>query len=173
MKLTSLIAVAAALQDADVRYLVAGGVAVNAHGYQRLTQDLDLVIQLNRENVMSAFSALASLGYRPLVPVTAEGFADNAQREQWIHEKGMTVLNFHSDQHALTPLNVFVSEPFDFDTEFRSATPGEVAPGLYMRFVSIPTLIVMKERAGRPRDLDDIQHLRWIFEELQKGVHES
>jgi len=27
------------------------------------------------------------------------------------------------------------------------------------------TLIRMKEAAGRPRDLDDIQHLRWIAED--------
>ena len=40
--------------------------------------------------------------------------------------------------------------------------------GLLVRFVSIPTLIRMKEVAGRPRDLDDIQHLRWILEDEGK-----
>jgi hypothetical protein len=29
-------------------------------------------------------------------------------------------------------------------------------------------LIAMKEVAGRPRDVDDIQHLRWIMEELNR-----
>ena len=42
---------------------------------------------------------------------------------------------------------------------------GELLAGLRVRFVSIPTLIDMKERANRPRDLDDIQHLRWILED--------
>jgi hypothetical protein len=37
-----------------------------------------------------------------------------------------------------------------------------------VRFVSIPALIAMKEVAGRPRDVDDIQHLRWIMEELNR-----
>jgi hypothetical protein len=32
---------------------------------------------------------------------------------------------------------------------------------------SIPTLIEMKELAGRPRDMDDIQHLKWLLEETQ------
>jgi len=33
-------------------------------------------------------------------------------------------------------------------------------PGVPVQFVSIATLIRMKEAAGRPRDQDDIQHLR-------------
>lgn len=165
MKFASIVAVAAALQDAGVRYLAAGGLAVNAHGYQRLTHDVDLVIQLEPDNVIAAFRALATLGYRPLVPVTAEVFADRDQRARWITEKGMTVLNFHSDQHPTTPLDIFVSDPFDFTDEFAASLPGELAPGLFVRFVSIPTLIRMKEQAGRPRDLDDIEHLRWIMEE--------
>ena len=36
-----------------------------------------------------------------------------------------------------------------------------------MRFLSIPALIAMQEVAGRPRDVDDIQHLRWILEEVE------
>ena len=38
MKLASFEAIVRALEDAGVRYLVAGGIAVNAHGYLRFTQ---------------------------------------------------------------------------------------------------------------------------------------
>ncbi len=31
-----------ALRAVDARYVVVGGIAVNLHGYQRFTQDLDL-----------------------------------------------------------------------------------------------------------------------------------
>lgn len=47
MKFESIIAVFKALDDAGVRFLVAGGVAVNLHGYARMTQDLDLVVELS------------------------------------------------------------------------------------------------------------------------------
>ena len=144
---------------------MAGGLVVGAHGYPRLTMDVDLVVQLRADNIVAAFHALAGLGYSPLVPVTAEAFADKAQRERWIEEKGMQVLNFFSDQHKATSVDVFVTEPFDFDTEYGNALRDELAPGLPVGFVSIPTLIRMKEAAGRPRDLDDIQHLRWILNE--------
>lgn len=165
MKFASFQAITAALKDAEVRYLVAGGLAVNAHGYVRMTMDVDLVIQLQLDNIIPAFRALVTLGYKPTVPVSVEQFADAQQREVWIREKGMTVLNFYSDQHPLTGVDIFVTEPFDFDAEYENALIGEMAPGLSVRFVSIPTLIKMKETANRPRDLDDIQHLAMILEE--------
>ncbi len=168
MKLAAFEAIVTALRDAHVRYLVAGGIAVNAHGYVRLTYDVDLVIQLKPDNIRPAFKALADLGYRPTVPVTAEQFADEAHRARWIREKGMQVLNFHSDLHRPFTVDVFVSEPFDFEREYEAAMQGELAPGLTVRFVSIPALIAMKQVANRPRDLDDIEHLRVIMEEKRR-----
>jgi len=60
------------------------------------------------------------------------------------------------------------TEPFDFDTEYDNALKSDLAPGLSVRFVSIQALIIMKEAAGRPRDLDHIQHLRWILNEIKE-----
>jgi hypothetical protein len=168
MKLEAFEAVAKVLNEAGVRYLVAGGLAVNVHGYVRFTADIDLVIALDTDNINSAFAALARIGYRPTVPVTASQFADATQRERWIEEKGMQVLNFFSDCYRETSVDVFVYEPFNFEQEYERALAGEIAPGLPARFVSIPTLIRMKKAAGRPRDLDDIQHLRWMLEDEDK-----
>lgn len=169
MNVATFEAIARALEQAGVRYLVAGGVAVAAHGYPRLTVDVDLVVALARENVLAAFSALQGLGYRAAVPVTAEQFADGEQRERLRKEKGMEVLNLYSDLHRETSVDIFVSEPFDFDVEYSAATPQEIGPGLRVRFVTIPTLIDMKTRVGRPRDLDDAEHLRMILEERARG----
>jgi hypothetical protein len=168
MKLASIEAIIRALEDSGVRYLVAGGVAVNAHGYLRFTQDMDLVISLDPTNIVRAFDALAKLGYKPLVPITAEQFSNAQLRRSWIREKGMQVLNLASDRYRDTTVDIFVTEPFDFDTEHRAAFEDELAPGLTMKFVSIRTLIAMKEAANRPRDVDDIQHLRWILEDKSK-----
>jgi len=160
MKLASFEAIVTALQDAQVRYLVAGGLAVSAHGYLRFTRDVDLVVQLLPDNVQRAFQALASLGYRPTVPVDASGFADPATRERWIREKGMVVLRFWSDAHPETQVDLFVQEPFDFDAEFAVALAKPLRGERTVRFVSIPTLIRMKEAAGRAQDRIDIEYLR-------------
>src|SRR3546814_290524 len=124
--------------------------------------DIDLVIALDADNIQRAFGALASLGYRPLVSINAHSFSDEAQRQKWYDEKGMKVLNFHSDAYRSAGVDVFVYEPFDFAREYEQALRGELLPGIVTRFVSIPALIAMKLAAGRPRDLDDIEHLRLL-----------
>lgn len=45
MKLISFEAIVRTLNEAGIRYLVAGGLAVSAHGYLRFTKDADFVIQ--------------------------------------------------------------------------------------------------------------------------------
>ena len=160
MKLASFEAIARALESAGVRYLVAGGLAVAAHGYLRFTKDADLVIQFDAENIHRAFAALASLGYRPLVPIKAEQFSDTATREGWIREKGMQVLQFWSEAHRETPVDIFVTDPFPFDDEYSRALVKPLNGDIPVRFVSIPTLIRMKEVADRPQDRIDIEYLR-------------
>ena len=160
MKLSTFEAIVEALDSARVRFILVGGAAVVAHGYGRLTHDLDLVIQLQPDPIERAFTALASLGYRPRVPVTAGAFADPVQRQSWIDEKGMQVLNFQSDRHRETPVDLFVTEPFDFEEEYRLALLQEIAPGRPVRIVRLATLLRLKDQAGRPQDLADAAELR-------------
>ena len=169
MKLASVEAIARTLDGAGVPFIVVGGLAVVAHGYGRLTQDVDIVIPLQPEPVRNAFRALASLGYLPRIPVTAEGFASKEQRTRWIEEKGMTVLNFQSDKHRETPVDVFVTEPFDFDEEYRLALVEDVAPGATVRILRLNSLLRLKQAAGRPQDLADIAELRLLHGEGPNG----
>jgi hypothetical protein len=167
MKLASFDALVKALDDARVRYLVAGGLAVNAHGLLRFTKDEDLVVQFVPENIERAFAALATLQYRPIVPVQATQLADRKTREGWIRDKGMQVLQFWSDAHPETPVDVFVAEPFEFDKEYRNALVKSL--GLIdVRFVAIHALIAMKEAAGRPQDMSDVEHLRKRLEDAER-----
>ena len=83
-----------------------------------------MVIALEPSNIVGAFQAFATLGYKPIVPITAAQFADA-----------------------------------DLSLE------GELSPGVNLRFVSLETLIAMKAAAQRPRDVDDLEHLRWILKE--------
>lgn len=168
MEIHSLRAVLHALNRAQVRYLIVGGIAVNIHGYQRMTHDLDLVVQLNQENALRAIETVSELGYRPIIPVASENFADEQIRTEWIETKNMKVFSLVSDKHPATTLDIFVSEPFDFDLEYQQATTVMLDHDLNVKIVSIGALIKMKEQANRDRDKDDIQHLNWILEELRK-----
>ena len=159
MKADSARRVFSALSTAEVRFVIVGGLAVNVYGYLRLTLDIDLVVQLVPDNIRRTFDALASAGYRPTVPVTAEQFADAAQRETWIREKGMRVLRFHSDDHPQTPVDLFVEEPFVFNEEYERATIGAAYGATGLRVVALGTLRRMKQTAGRPQDILDLENL--------------
>jgi len=153
-----------ALNDASVRYLVAGGLAVVAHGYLRLTADVDLILNLEETNVRRALAALAALGFRPRAPVPAEQFADPAIRRRWISEKGLTVFTMSSPLHEATEVDLFVESPLDFDSAYKSAYRVEVAPGVPATFIGFDDLVALKKRAGRPQDLADIDQLKLIRE---------
>jgi hypothetical protein len=167
MKVDDVRTILRALNEANVRYLIVGGLAVVAHGYVRFTQDIDLVIQLERENVLRAMNALTAIGYSPLIPVDAAQFADETLRQQWRNEKGMIVFQLFNPNRESTRVDVFVSEPFVFAQEFKTAiwhTWGELRAPV----VRIETLIAMKEAAGRPQDLADAALLRDILEQQRK-----
>lgn len=160
MEVRSVEAIVRALNEADVQYLVVGGLAVNAHGYERLTVDLDLVIGLNSANIIRGLRTLEAVDYHMSIPVTPEQFADAALRQQWQTEKGMVVLRLWSDQHRRTPVDVFIYEPFDFAREYEVAGWQAVSGGSKAPIVAYQTLLKMKADAGRPKDLLDIDALR-------------
>jgi predicted nucleotidyltransferase len=162
MKLASLESIARTLNEAQVRYLIVGGLAVAAHGYGRATFDVDLVIQLEFDNVMRTMDALESVGYRPVNPVRSRDFADAAVRETWIRDKQMVVFQLRSDRHRETSIDIFVSEPFDFNVEYERALIGELVSQVPVRFVCLETLLQMKETAGRAKDQEDIRQLRLL-----------
>src|SRR5260370_38941802 len=87
MKVDDIRTIFRALNDADVHYLIVGGLAVVAHGYVRFTQGIDLGIQLGRENVLRAMNALTAIGYRPSIPVDAAQFAYERLQQQWKDDK--------------------------------------------------------------------------------------
>jgi predicted nucleotidyltransferase len=146
------------LNQAQVRYLIVGGVAVVLHGFLRTTEDLDLVIQLEPDNVSRVVEALQRAGFRPRASVAMQDFADPARRSEWISEKGMVVFTvIHPDRPSLE-VDLFVAEPFDFDAAFERAPRAPIrtqtAP-----VVALEDLIALKRKSGRHVDLADVEAL--------------
>src|SRR5215471_645379 len=130
MEVSSVEAIVRTLNAAEVQYLIVGGLAVNAHGFVRLTRDVDLVLQLDTANVLRGLNALFGIGYQMAIPAKPEDFADPETREDWRRNKGMVTLKLWNDQHQRTPIDIFVYEPFDFAKEYAAAITLEVCPGL-------------------------------------------
>lgn len=148
-----------ALQGAEVRYLLVGGMAVIAHGYLRTTKDIDLVIALESDNLRRAFQALTALGYRPNLPVSALDFVNPETRRRGSEEKGMLVFQMISDRFRYEPLDIFVTEPYDFEREYAKAVWKEVNAEVSIPVIGIARLMAMKRAAARPQDLADVAEL--------------
>ncbi len=162
MEVRSIEAVVKALNDAEVEYIIVGGVAVNAHGFVRMTRDLDLVLRLDRENVILGLNTLFKAGYQMAIPVSAEDFATPETRDQWRTEKNMIVLKLWSDIHRRTPIDIFIYEPFEFAEESLQVIRMELSPDISAPIVSLETLLTMKREADRPQDHIDIQELQRV-----------
>lgn len=166
MRKQSVEAIVRSLNAADVRFLIADGLAVAAHGYLRFTADIDLVLDFDDDNVHRAVAALSALGYQPRAPVPIDEFADTSRRAAWVREKGLTVFSLHSPQHPATEVDLFVDPPFpDFSAAYRSALRLELGPNVVATFVSFEDLIALKQNAGRAQDLVDVDRLRTIREQ--------
>ncbi len=160
MEVRSVEAIVRALNDAKVQYLIVGGIAVNAHGFVRLTRDIDIVLALDPVNAALGLNTLLAIGYQMAIPAKPDEFADAEIREDWRRSKQMIVLKLWSDEHQRTPVDIFVYEPFEFAAESKVADMLEVCPGLPAPVVSLATLLEMKRSAGRPQDLIDIEELQ-------------
>jgi predicted nucleotidyltransferase len=160
MEVRSIETIVRTLNEAGVEYLIVGGLAVNAHGYERLTVDVDLVIGLEPENIKRGLRALQGIGYQMAIPVTPEEFANPALREAWRKDKNMLVLRLWSDVHHRTPIDVFVFEPFDFPQEYAAAKREPIAGILRAPIIRYETLLAMKSEAAREKDLLDIKALK-------------
>lgn len=155
----------AALNAVGVRYLVVGGIAVMAHGYLRMTRDLDLVIALDGDNPAQALQVFAALGYRPTAPVELLDFLDPLKRRDWQTTKGMRVYQLISDDLMDCPIDIFVEEPIAFSEMYPDRVEYELRPTFNIPVIGLAHLRQLKQQAGRPRDLLDLAELDKIEKE--------
>jgi hypothetical protein len=141
------ISLLAAFVAAKVEYAVVGGAAVNAHGYMRATNDLDVFIRPTEENARAAFNALLELG------VPLEGLQPNDLLDE---EEN---LRFGPEEDHIDILASIGEMPFD--QVWRNRIEAEIE-GVSVPFISKPDLIENKRQVGRLRDLADAEELALI-----------
>ena len=141
------ISLLAAFAAAKVEYAVVGGVAVNAHGYARTTNDLDIFIRPTEENARAAFDALLALGV-PLEGLEPNDLLDDQEN-----------LRFGPEEDHIDILPSIGEMPFD--QIWRNRIQADVE-GLSVSFISKPDLIENKRQVGRLRDLADAEELALI-----------
>lgn len=154
------------LNEAGVRYVVVGGVAVNLHGVPRMTYDLDLLVDLEDENLETLLRMLDGWGFRPRVPVRILELADGEKRREWIRDKGMKAFNLVNEDWALSEIDIVIDSPVTCEAAIENRVVLTVS-GVEIPVASIPDLISMKRNTGRAQDEADIRYLEQVQDEDQ------
>ncbi len=148
-------------EERKLRYAVIGGIAVNLHGYNRVTGDLDILLSLEDGNIRLFIDVVEKLGLVPRVPVALSDFAVKEKRQEWIDTKGMKVFSVFNPQDPLEHIDVMIDNPLSIDKYLSSAQVLQ-SDDLKISVVDIDSLIQLKREAGRERDLLDIRALEEI-----------
>ena len=80
--------------------------------------------------------------------------------------KGNDRFQLFSDAHIETPIDVFISMPFDFEMEWQNATWLPVIGGSQAPVVALEELLAMKAAVARDQDLIDIGKLRKLHDQV-------
>ncbi len=146
------------LEKRNIRYLIVGGFAVNFHQVQRATVDLDLMVQLEKPNILKFLKLMEDLGFKPRAPVPAADFADENKRSEWIEKRGMLVFSFHNTDNPLEVIDVFSKDMAPFN-DLWGRRKEVSAFGRVLKVIGRADLIALKKIAGRERDQQDVREL--------------
>lgn len=146
--------------------MVAGGIAVNLYGIERATADVDIVLNLDKRNLLKFMEVAKRLGLKPKVPVRLEDFLDAGKRRNWLINKGMKVFSLYDPKNPFFILDIFAEIPFDFN-EVHKRRKRIRFENIIIPVVPIKELIEMKQQTGRPQDRADVFYLKRIMKDWQ------
>ena len=152
------------LNEKKIRYLLAGGIAVNLHGIPRMTYDIDLIVDLEDKNLEKFLQLLKGWGFKPKIPVDIMDFAEKEKREDWIKNKNMKAFNLVNPKWAVSEIDILINTPIDY----KIASKGIkyfVVQNIAIPTVSIDDLIKMKQKTDREQDKADIKYLKRLKNE--------
>ena len=148
------------ITTAKIDFILIGGMAAILHGSARVTFDVDLVYSRTAANIERLADALAP--YKPYLREAPAGLPF-----EWDVKTIRNGLNFTltTDLGDIDLLGDVGGETYQtllshsFEVE---------AFGVRFKCIDLPTLIRIKEAAGRPKDREALAELRVLLEESEK-----
>jgi hypothetical protein len=163
---------AATLNRHTVDYVVIGGVALQAHGHVRTTQDLDVVAAWTPENVQRLAGALRELGAE-LRGVDADLIGIDLGSPEDLYQGGNFLMHTRHGDLDVFAVDQTQGAPQSYEDLRARAIPVEVR-GITLQIAHPEHLIRMKTAAAafrdrpeakRRQDLDDIAVLNRVLEQ--------
>lgn len=131
----------------NVEFVIIGATAFPPHGYARATLDIDIFIRPEPQNVIRVLNALRDFGY-DITEITPEDLlTKKVLIRQYLVE---------------TDIHPFVAG-LTFDQVWENKISGTFGKEK-VYYASLADIILMKEAAGRPKDLEDLKALNILKE---------
>lgn len=150
-----------ALADDSVEFVLVGGMAVQLHGYLRMTYDIDLVLAMNDANLARFIEIAKRFGLAPIIPVPIESLKNSALIDRWHREKGMLAFALREPGAGGSAVDVLVRPDVSYEALSSQSVEGRMF-GRSVKIASIDHLLQMKRIADRPKDRLDIEALEKI-----------
>ena len=137
-----------------VRMIMVGGGAVNFHGYQRHSADVDFWIETTVENFKKLLQVFNEMGNE------IDDFPQKVKNQ----EQNISIKFSPEDLNLELITNFSVNKSFDEAYNDSEIVTKDEIQFLKWNVLSFEDLITSKIKAGRPKDLLDIQQLQEIRE---------
>ena len=135
-----------------VRMLMVGGGAVNFHGHQRHSADVDFWIDSKEENFKRLIKVFNEMGYE----------IEDFPKEVKDGRQNISIKFSPADLNLELITNFSVIKSFDQAYKDAEEASLEDQPYLKWKVLSLDDLITSKIKSGRPKDLADVQQLKRI-----------
>lgn len=147
-----------ALVEGGVEFIIIGGIAVNAHGFERKTDDLDIVPAPDAENLSRLAAVVRDLDYQIYG-------TDEFHPDELVHPDLEGLLAGGSwvliTKHGGFDILQYVEPGLEYEDLAAEAITEKVF-GYDVQVCGHRHLVAMKEAAGRTQDMSDLQRLRKI-----------
>lgn len=147
-----------ALEEEQVRYMIVGGVAMNLLGCPRFTNDIDVLLALDEENLSAMQKAMHAIGYERRIPFSLDELGDEKRARKFIEEKNLLAYTFFNPREPLYSVDIIVGPSLHF-AEYSKHRVLVNVWGFSLPVVSIDDLIGLKRESNREKDALDVAHL--------------
>ena len=132
-----------------VRMVMVGGAAVNFHGFQRHSADVDFWIETTDKNLKNLINVFNEMGYE----------IDDFPEKVKLQEQNISIKFSPLDLNLELITNFSVNKSFEEAYNDSEEVIVNENPFLRWNVLSLDDLITSKIKASRPKDLLDVQQL--------------
>ena len=150
-----ILKVCESLSNAKIKYAIVGGYAVALHGVVRGTVDVDLLIEWQIDQLIAFEQCMNELGLISKLPIDAEQLYHF--KDDYIKNRNLLAWNFYHPKDMTQQVDLIINHDLGANKITEKWVGNQV-----INILNKNDLIIMKQQAGRPQDIEDIKSLKQL-----------